>query len=236
MKTLVVVLSLTVCCTLLANAQLTPSVVTATNELADGRVALTVRNISQMPIRACLVTDEHVNERGQIIAKGFHYYDSVTDPRTANPILPGQEKSFTYGGRGGTPPVVKVVAAIYEDGTSYGDQDGVKLILERRKYILQVIEEALSILEAASRQHAEREQLIERFKVFGEEHTKTAPDYEHVLYAKGISDTVLGNLTRGQRGVDVAAIPIEQIMSHVIAQLRQSCSDINNAKPSVGAK
>lgn len=207
-------------------------ITTTTEQLSDGRVALSVRNNSQVPLLACLITQAHFYDSGRVGAKGLVVFDAVTDPRSMSPVLPGQAKSFTLGGRrGGKPPAVVLEAAVFLDGTTFGDQAGVRMIVNRRQYILRLAGEALSILEEAADQNMAREQLIARFKTFREEHTKAAPDIEHVLLVNETSDTVLVNLTRGPRGGDRGSVPVAQVVSHLALQLRVQEQDLLRSLP-----
>lgn len=220
MKTPVIALSLVLCCPLLANGQSVALITTETNELPDGRVQLIIHNNSRVPLTAWNVTDLHTDKAGHPKVKGDGIWDAVTEtPLRTAPVLPGQVETLTFGSEGEEAPTVVILeAAVLADGTLFGNQAAAQRIVERRRYMLQVYEESLSILQEASSKHTPREQIVERFKAVQDEHKKAAPDHEREQWALAIAGTVIANLTLGQRGDPTAMRPLDQTLAHVIDQ------------------
>lgn len=93
-------------------------------------------------------------------------------------ISPGASHSLYVGGKGLTVSQAQILAAVFEDGSSFGDPAWVRLIQMRRGYYLGALDAGLSDLKAAAGIGVSREVFIQQLTSSQEaqiEATKTAP-------------------------------------------------------------
>lgn len=141
-----------------ARAEKQPQVTSSIVELPDGHLRLSVLNSSGVPITAlvALGTRKHL-EKGTAVGS-VRFFDSALDPFGRREINPGQTYIFTFFGPNPPPEQLKrdleLKAAIFADGTSWGDSQWVNTLLVRRSAAHRYNSEALQALETANSQGA----------------------------------------------------------------------------------
>jgi hypothetical protein len=149
------------------------------NQLPDGCVLFTIYNNSNVPLTARLVQDSRIVKDKHVQVGIVNYYDAGTDPDIVNAIMPGKADTQKYGIVGQPTETVTLVAALFADGTTFGDRVGCQILIDRRAYILQLQKEAVNMLETASQQHMPRSWLIATFNNFKTEHLRTTPTFDY---------------------------------------------------------
>jgi hypothetical protein len=116
-------------------------------EATDGGSIFFVKNTASEPLTAYLI--ELVDYPGS-------YYALFQDELTGEPIAPGAEKRIQVANMtvGAVPDYVKLGTAIYADGSTAGNPDKLKQILERRRALLATTRQLIERLEKAQGQPA----------------------------------------------------------------------------------
>jgi hypothetical protein len=153
---------------LTANAQITTSL----NRKPDGADEITIRNDSSKSLVAFAVTARELpRSPNSISAPHVFYFDPVIEP-AIQPLAVGEERlvvrRWFASGRGNSPaprvfqePIT--VAAIFADGTTFGDAALLNRLILRRSNMLLAVEISLDVLVDAGNRNVAREQLIKQF-------------------------------------------------------------------------
>jgi hypothetical protein len=128
-----------------ALAQSSPRAVTAiTTVLADGRTQLTLHNGSSLSLTAYAVESQESNTGAN------HFVEFIEDSTLASrfaPVSPGSDYSIIVA-RPNDHPVVTFYAALFQDGSAFGDGAWIKRLENRRLYAAQALASALADLRA----------------------------------------------------------------------------------------
>src|SRR5262249_21820040 len=113
-------------------------------EAAPGGSVIFVRNSAAQPLTGCLI--ELVGYPGSSFTlwRGAYVDDEGAYTK------PGEEKRIPVSSMtvGAVPDYVKVQAAVYEDGSSSGVPEKIKLLLDRRRAVLETMRSAIRRMEA----------------------------------------------------------------------------------------
>ena len=126
-------------------------------EATNGGSILIVRNVATQPLTGFLI--ELLNYPGS-------YYAFWQDDITSEPIAAGAEQKtqVTNMTIGAVPDYVKVEGALYADGSSSGAADKVALLVERRRFMLQMLRALIERLQKAQEKSIGKESLIADLK------------------------------------------------------------------------
>lgn len=126
-------------------------------EATNGGSILIVRNVAAQPLTGFLI--ELLNYPGS-------YYALWQDDITSEPIAAGAEQKTQVSNMtiGAVPDYVKIENALYADGTSSGAPDKVALLLERRRFTLQTLQEVIERLQKAQENSIGKDSLIMNLK------------------------------------------------------------------------
>jgi len=130
-------------------------------------------------------------------------YDAATEPLAAKPILPSRQAAVPLTSPCAATPAPQ--AAVFADGTSWGDPAWVSRILQRRQSMGKYLHAAVDDLTAALAQGATRDQVITTLQSAAsiEAASATRPGERAIL------DSVRGLAIRNlQRAVTRSGIPI----------------------------
>jgi hypothetical protein len=93
------------------------------------------------------------------------YYDATADPIQNHEVPPGGEVRLPYyAGNRGMMPVVNIEAALFADGSTFGNKNMVQTIFERRNYTLVTLNKSIAELKQAAKDNLTREQLIQQMQ------------------------------------------------------------------------
>ena len=158
---LLVGMYLTLCLT--SSAQITTSITSN----SDGRLCVTITNHSKATLTAYFASWAAQDQRPGHMA--FQYHDSLIG--AYHPIPPGGTGILTAET---IPPEIR--AAVFDDGSTYGDPDWVRMILSRRGQWLAATEAALKDLETAIARNTPQAEMAQQLTV-----SRDAQIASHVL-------------------------------------------------------
>jgi len=119
-------------------------VTTTTVVLNDGRTQLTIHNRSSVPMTAYAV------DAVEPFARGTQHQNWINDStlaRSLAPISPGSDVSLIVA-QAGDHPLVTFHAALFQDGSIYGETDWIQRLQNRRAYMTQALALAISDMQA----------------------------------------------------------------------------------------
>jgi hypothetical protein len=192
---------------------------------------LAITNKSREPITAWVaVTETDVpGARHNPTAMGVRSSDSVAvaEDNRNNPQILARD---THRVGIGNPTRVDFKAAVFSDGSVFGDPEWVKRIIENRRQVYQATAIALQKLRAAQEAGTKREQLVREFRDLerrerGQETQSRgalAGPARLILSRLGVYGTVAANLERGQTESNA------DTLSHDIDRLESMMLDIGN--------
>jgi len=157
---------------------------------------------------------------GPAYGASMGYYDSLTDPQFAQPLLPGQDVVLPYRiGGNGMLAKVAVAASIFADGSSYGEKATVQKILDRRNYMLVSLNKSIGELTQAAKAGVMREQIIAQFQTALNQEMGAGLDPELNYCIQTVRGLVLGML-RVNRAPDGTAPPTATILQSIVDTLK----------------
>jgi hypothetical protein len=133
----------------------------------DGRKMLSITNRSQVPITAFIIQGESNGSDGSA-SKSGRFFDSASGLPSSLPsaILPEETKSIMVQGPPRKPDntvgTYSLRAVLFEDGTSYGDEESVARILRAREFLWRNVSTVVSTLEAAKVKPVTKDELVQQ--------------------------------------------------------------------------
>lgn len=222
-------------------AQKAPLTTGITN-LPGGKVQLAITNSSAVPVTAFAIYIEWTPPGGPE-AHSVRIVDSVINYPRDRKIMPGDTQRFVFGPvtRMGSstpaPPRVTFEAAIFANGSTFGDPGWARRIIQDRKAVYANQGRAIRELLSARNSGETRQELISRFQSLkGQtEHSATytgiVGHYQGIIAASPFDDC-LTNLKRAVvpgRG----QAPLGTLIPILISQLRTDRLRLYNSKPPV---
>jgi hypothetical protein len=172
---------------------------------------LAITNKSRTPITAWVATTERDRPGAprNPVTRGIRSSDSVPAGDSINhPFILRRD---THRVTMGDPTRVDFKAAVFLDGSVFGDPEWVKRIVQTRRNIYQDTVVALQKLRAARKAGTPREQLIQEFRELerqrGEQELETRPGSLNVMLTRvGVYDMVIATLQDEHGGSDAGAL------------------------------
>ena len=150
----------------------------ATESLPDGHVRLTVLNQSNIPITALAAIGTRTRLKDATRVKSVRFFDSVLNPFGPKDLVQNQSYTFVFFGPNPPPSEierdVRLLAAVFADGSSWGDTDWISVLNQRRGWAKRYNSEALQLVESANSESDTREDLIGRIEQLRSAETKAA--------------------------------------------------------------
>ncbi len=123
----------------------------------DGRTKLSLENDSTQPLTAYVLTWNVPRPTGSGHASLISYRDSLIEDNV-QPLLPSTTGTVKLGSAQTDQP--QIAAAVYEDGSIYGDSDWTKMIVNRRRLYAVELGGVIKILNSLPSQTASQGNLI----------------------------------------------------------------------------
>lgn len=186
-------------------------------EPTTGGSIFIVKNVSPQPLTAFLI--ELVNYPGSSFA-------FLEDEITAEPVAPGAEKRIPSSNMtvGAVPDYVKLVAAVYADGSSSGVPEKVTEIVDFRRSTLETTRELIRRIEKAKTDGTSKATVAAGLKQWGD--SMPEPARRARYSATGVRQTAVKVLI-----AETAARLDAQPLDDVLASLRTSEQAMAAGKP-----
>jgi hypothetical protein len=160
------------------------------------------------------------NPDATVLYAATGYYDCTVDPQNQPPIQPGQEVRVAYRiPFTNAVPVIGVDAVIYADGSSFGERQMVRAVLDRRGYTLISLNKAIADLKQAAKDGTTRAELINQFQTEGAVQASNAADSELANCIQMVRGDVIAGLIRSARRPDGTPVPMSESIQSLIDKL-----------------
>jgi hypothetical protein len=219
-----------------------PSVETVIEE-RNGRTELNVINRGEQPVTALVITLEHgpasQPHRGTLVDT-MDTALNITD----RPIMPGDTRTFAYGAGPGVSAVaprpgwhseLALQAAIFADGSTFGDPDWAQRLIDARRSRYKHLGGAIQALHVGRETGKSKPELIAEFQelekgALASVHGQKWPN--EMLAIRWVYDTVLLQLQQGP-GPGGTPTPLDAVLNYIIQELMQQRQRLLASKPPV---
>lgn len=147
-------------------------------EPGNGVLLIQVTNQSATPVTALLAEGDRSLRGSNRVIHSMRFFDVALDA-IAPPIEPGKSYAFKFFGP--NPPQeslairsAQLKAAIFADGSTWGDEESVQVLLDRRKLAYQCDTEALKAAMDAKMQHSSGAELMKQLDSIRTQHLADA--------------------------------------------------------------
>lgn len=151
-----------------ANTLVQGQIEVATEALSDGHVHLTASNQSRAAITALVAIGTRTHLPDRVTVRSVRFFDSVLSLTGSRGIAHGQSYTFNFFGPNPPPDQlerdVQLKAAIFADGSTWGDPKWVSTLQLRRSSARRYSSEALQAIEALGSVGVTQESLRERIQ------------------------------------------------------------------------
>jgi len=161
-----------------------------------------VTNRQTVPATAFLIVSEYPNSNSVAPPDQSYYIHDAVDQWPINkPVEPGSTFCVSMGPSGmpgeeaGT---IRVLAAVFADGATEGEDDWIARVVNRRKQVYRDLLEALAILRHGLVESVDPHALLQRFRSFQSQtsdiQSPGIPGHFERMAAQKVRSTVIGNL------------------------------------------
>lgn len=203
---------------------------------SNGSIRLNITNTATVPITALAAVGTRTFVANGRTGRSVRLFDSVLNPFSRKEILPGQTYSFSFFGP--NPPEnqlkrdVEFKAAIFADGSTWGDPEWVNTLLLRRSSAYRYNAEALQLLEHAPATVSAQALTQQLAQLEQSELTaaKTVAEKQMVEVAFEEPIAVLANSMRSEK----SSAPVREPLAQARSQLYLRNTRLMASKPVVG--
>jgi len=200
-------------------AQSVPVEVSMTPD-AKGFVVLKVHNLASSPLTGYVYTtifDAPSSDGTSRRITGVGFQDAATQPRV-KPIPPGGSDEYTVRN---PKPHVTFQAAVFADGTSFGDAAWVHRILHRRAFAAKNIEAATSIVQRAVLDGSSENEVIQELRAAEARADGEAEDPCELPVGRGAYAQGLTSLAHPPKHGDGSPFVTQETLQHVLFLLSE---------------
>ncbi len=207
-----------------------------TTSLPDGWIEISITNLSNQAVTAFVLFSEHT----PLVSTVRYYYtikwvDSIFSPHD-RPIMPNETQRFKYGGPNPGPDRVRtevsLKAAVFADGTAFGDPVWGDRLIQGRKSLFEHFGKAIQALQLARARSASREELIRTFTETESAELSTTQTPERQRGIRTAYGTVIANLQRSTTP-NGAVIALDNIIDGVLREFLERRQRLLSSKPSI---
>lgn len=210
----------------------TGAVTSAVNRLPDGHVNLVVANTYHAPITAMVLVVQGARIGGPGHFVTTRYLDTLLNPWRDKALEPGESRTFGFGGSHPGPSVFtynpQLTAAVFEDGTSFGDPQVVNDIIQARKIFFEELGKAITLLQEVQTSGLSENDVLQRAAELGKSEMPQAPTVEERRAVDNVWGTVRANLQQSRPNVSLSQSA--QSLAGMFLGLRQG---LISSKPQV---
>jgi hypothetical protein len=187
-----------------------PPVVATTATQPDGHVILTVQNLSESALTA------YFYKRVGVGFVEMGYKDAAVN-FAAHPVPPNQRITVTFPNG-----EVTFLAAIWADGTSFGDPAWVNRLRERRALGQQHNDNAIAVLQKALDSGTDTAALITQLQTIIDGITPLTLNQDDVFFVRGYYDAAMRRFANpGMKHLDGTPLTAQEIMRVDIEELNR---------------
>jgi len=208
------------------------TVVAATAVADASGGSILARNTAAVTVTAFVYIYSMRSPDASVLYAATGYYDSAVDPQAQPPIKPGQEVRvphripFT-----GATPTVGAEAGLFADGSSFGEPNVVRSILDRRSYTLVSLNKSIADLKLAARSGLSRQDVIALFQNSLMSEASGAGESELANCIQLVRGQVIGALSGAWRRPDGTPIPVAELIQAQIDALTGRRETLRAAVP-----
>lgn len=218
-----------------AHAQPGPpaNTVVAASAVADASGgSILARNTAAVAVTAFVYIYTMRSPDASVLYAATGYYDSAIDPQAQPPIQPGQEVRLPYRiPLPGATPMVGAEAGLFADGSSFGEPNVAKSILDRRSYTLVSLNKSIADLKEAARDGLSRQDAADLFRNSLMSEASNAGDSELANCIQLVRGQVIAALSAAWRRPDGTAIPVAELIQGQIDALNRRRETLRAAVP-----
>lgn len=201
---------------------------------ADGHIRLGVVNTSGSPITALAAVGTRTLIAKPITVRSVRFFDSVLNPFGPKEIMPNGSYIFTFFGP--NPPAdqftrdVQLKAAIFADGSTWGDAEWINILSLRRSSALKYSSEAMQIIETGSLDGSPREDLTRQLTQLQSDEMKAAK----TTAEKQMADVVFANALLALQDTaqaDGGKVPLSESIARARSRLLVHINGLEASKP-----
>lgn len=203
---------------------------------SDGHVLLTVTNHSGSAVTAMVAVGTRTLLATGATVRSVRFFDSILSPLRSRSLLPEQEHTFVFFGPRPAPDQItrkaELKAAIFADGSTWGDLTWVDTLLLRRSSALRYNTKILEMVERAVSAGASGDDL--RQQLSDTEKTDLAAAQtvaEKQMVEVAYQNTLL--LLQDPARADGSVIPPAESGAHARSQLSLRISALSKSKPTL---
>ena len=171
---------------------------TFAKSLVGDRMMVKISNTSSHTVTAFLVIAKQFKADGRIAAE-FHNYVDMFYNFHDSPLLSGESRVIEYGSSAalGHDDDVQLKAAVFDDGSTYGDKVWIDHILAKREILAQSLRE-ISAMCAAMRSSGAptRGAIVEQFRHFEQDRNPLIPSIEEQMAVSQAAGNAIGLVTK----------------------------------------
>lgn len=218
-----------------------PRIGTSPETTSDGHVYFKVENLSALPITAMVAVGTRTPLSGTgTQGTSVRYFDSVINShiRSYNALMPHQTYTFSFFGP--RPAQVRkevtLKAAIFADGTTYGDTDWISKLIDARRAMLADLEEGISMLQTARSSGETGEELIKNAESVKAARYQSKLTREEKMAAGQVYGNIAWSLkSDSQMPSDAHPLTASQRIDELTSRFQQQQLQLINSKPTLVA-
>ena len=209
---------------------------TSVDMLVDGHVRLSVLNTSGSPITAIAAIGTRTVLEKPITVRSVRFFDSVVNPFGPKEIVPGKTYSFMFFGPNPPPDKlrreVQLEAAIFADGSTWGEPEWVTTLLLRRSSAYQYNTKVLKTIEQASSAGISHEELAQELGRLQKDDFATAKTtVEKQMIEVAYEEALL--LLQDTARADGNDVPLQETITHARSRLLFRINRLEASKPNL---
>jgi hypothetical protein len=206
-----------ICLCPIGHSQSAP-ILTRVDISSDGTATLIVRNDSDVALVAFVGVEEShpvASDGKKYKVTAVRWWDVATD--LAHQLVAPHHEIGILTGTPGAPPQATLMAAVFADGSSFGDPAWVQRIMIRRQVMRDGFDLAFSLLEKGMRQGTSRADLITQLTASKDHYAPKTSLSEEAAWATRYHGMIVHNLTKNTYDTTGAPISDQRAMEGVMA-------------------
>lgn len=208
---------------------------TSIQELANGRVHFDVTNSADVPITALVAIGTRTLIANGATDRSIRFFDSVIMQRVPKQIAPGATYTFNFFGPRPTPDKIKrdvqLKAAIFADGSNWGDSKWIETLLLRRSTLLRYSTKILDLIEGANLAEISRDNLVQELEqTSNRDFAAAGTTAEKQMVERAYQDAIISLQNDDRENQDA---PLSTISARARSKLSSRLARLKSSKPAL---